>query len=106
MLRNEGIAINRKRVQRMMRQLNLKVEGKPKYKKTTKSNHREAISPHLVNQEFNVDAPNRLYVSDITYIPTREGWMYYWIALGVKSRHGAYVIHYPKKLLQNLWLDC
>jgi putative transposase len=70
----------------MMRQLNLKAEGKPKYKKTTKSNHREAISPNLVNQDFNVDAPNRLHVSDITYIPTREGWLYLMVVLDCFGR--------------------
>lgn len=86
LLRGEGIVINRKRVQRMMRQLNLKAKGKPKFKKTTKSNHKEAISPNLVNQNFNVDAPNRLYVSDITYIPTREGWLYLMVVLDCFGR--------------------
>lgn len=76
LLRSKGYNINRKRVQRLMREMNLFAKGKPKFKKTTNSHHKKSISPNLVNQNFTVDSPNIIWVSDITFIRTREGWLY------------------------------
>lgn len=65
---------------------NLKAYGKPKYKKTTNSGHSKSISTNLINQNFTVDGPNKLHVSDITYIPTREGWLYLMVVLDCFGR--------------------
>lgn len=46
------------------------------FKKNTNSNHSLPISPHLLEGNFNVDSPNKVWVGDITYIPTGEGWLY------------------------------
>lgn len=72
----EGIRVNRKHIQRIMRQMGIRGFGKRKYKVTTKSKHKKAISLNLVNQEFGVGQPNKLWVSDITYLRTKEGWLY------------------------------
>jgi len=71
-----GKRVNRKRIQRIMRQMGIRGYGKRKYKVTTKSKHKKAINLNLVNQEFNVEQPNKLWVSDITHLRTKEGWMY------------------------------
>lgn len=76
LLKYNGVIANRKKVQRLMRELQLQGRGKRKFKKTTNSKHKKKISPNLVNQCFEVDTPNKLWVADITYIRTREGWMY------------------------------
>lgn len=82
----EGTRVNRKRIQRMMRQMGLRGYGKRKYKVTTKSNHKKGISQNLVNQEFRVEEPNKLWVSDITHLRTKEGWMYLNIILDCYGR--------------------
>jgi putative transposase len=51
-------------------------KAKPKFKATTESNHALALAPNLLNQKFNVAAPNRVWVGDITYTTTDEGWIY------------------------------
>ena len=47
-----------------------------KFKATTYSNHNYNIAPNLLKQDFNVEAPKKAYVGDITYIATEEGWLY------------------------------
>ncbi len=68
--------VNRKRVMRIMRNEGLIAKGKPKFKVTTNSKKNKNICSNLINGEFNPSAPNKLWVSDITYIRTREGWLY------------------------------
>ncbi len=57
-----------------------------KYKATTNSNHSLPVAPHLLEQNFNVDAPDQKWVSDITYIWTDEGWLYLAVVLELYSR--------------------
>jgi transposase InsO family protein len=47
-----------------------------KFKATTNSKHDLPVADNLLNRAFAQDAPNRVWVSDITYVPTREGWLY------------------------------
>lgn len=71
-----GGRVNRKRITRIMQNEGLIAKGKPKFKVTTNSKKNKNICPNLINGEFNPIAPNKLWVSDITYIRTREGWLY------------------------------
>jgi len=75
-LRNEGIKCNRKRVYRLMKANGICSIMKRKFKATTNSKHNYPIAPNLLNQNFRVTEPSKVWVTDITYISTREGWLY------------------------------
>ena len=85
-LHKEGIRCGKNRVARIMRQYNISPIPRKKFKVTTNSDHSEEISPNLVNRNFNQEAPNRVWVSDITYIWTKQGWLYLAIILDLFSR--------------------
>ena len=75
-LKKEEIPCSQKRVARLMRQDGLK--GQRKYRKviTTNSKHDFPVAPNVLSREFSAEKPNQKWVSDITYIPTDEGWLY------------------------------
>lgn len=75
-LKKEGIACGKNRVSRLMNNNNIFSKLKRKYKATTYSDHNFNVAPNLLNQDFTVDKPNKVYVGDITYIGTDEGWVY------------------------------
>ena len=56
------------------------------FRHTTDSNHRHPVAANVLNQEFEQPRPNAVWVSDITYIPTREGWLYLACVLDLYSR--------------------
>lgn len=85
-LRKQGFRCGEKRVARLMVEEDLRAYTQPKFKVTTNSKHDLPIAPNLVNQNFEASAPNRLWASDITYIWTREGWLYLAVILDVFSR--------------------
>ena len=64
------------RVKRLRKKLGIRCKQKRKFKVTTDSNHSYAVAPNLLEQKFTATAPNQIWVSDITYIPTDEGWLY------------------------------
>ena len=82
----EGNTISRKRVGRLMKQQGLRAKGKRKFKATTNSNHGRPVAPNLLNREFQVNRPDTVYVGDITYIPTDEGWLYLAVLIDLYSR--------------------
>jgi putative transposase len=59
-----------------MRELGLIPKVVKKYKATTNSNHNLPVAENILNREFTSDRPNQKWVSDITYVPTDEGWLY------------------------------
>lgn len=61
---------------RLMRENGIFSRLRRKYKATTNSNHCLPVAPNLLNQDFTSDTPNKKWVSDITYIPTDEGFLY------------------------------
>jgi transposase InsO family protein len=75
-LRTEGIRVGRKRVERLMREAGIRVLSKRRFVRTTDSDHDHPIAPNLLEQDFRASAPNQRWVTDITYIPTGEGWLY------------------------------
>ena len=85
-LRKEGFKCNKKRVERLMRVLGLKANQKRKFKVTTDSNHNLPIKDNLLNREFDVNQKNKVWASDITYISTKEGWLYLAVMIDLYSR--------------------
>ncbi|WP_240738583.1 IS3 family transposase [Deinococcus fonticola] len=85
-LRIKGIHASKRRVARLMRVAGLRGKGRRKYKKTTQSNHALPVAQNLVNREFKVAEPNTVWGADLTYIPTREGWLYLSVVLDFHSR--------------------
>ena len=68
--------VNHKCVERIMKQAGIVSKTAKKYKATTNSKHDLPIYKNLLNREFDADKPGQKMVSDITYIPTDEGWLY------------------------------
>lgn len=85
-LREKGYTCSRPRVARLMRKHNIRAKTKRKFKVTTPSNHKYPLSPDLVNQNFSATAPNEFWTSDITYVRTRQGWLYLTVILDVFNR--------------------
>jgi len=85
-LKDKGYSCSRPRVARLMRKNNIRAKTKRKFKITTNSKHHYPLSPDLVNQDFSAMAPNELWTSDITYIRTKEGWLYLTVILDVFNR--------------------
>lgn len=81
-----GYTISQKTVARMMQELGLRATPEERYVVTTDSNHDLHIYPNLLNREFNVEEPNRVWVADITYIWTLEGWVYLSTVMDLFSR--------------------
>ncbi|WP_156953191.1 IS3 family transposase, partial [Deinococcus frigens] len=85
-LADEGLQVSRARITRLMKAAGLKVRCKRKFRSTTNSKHRHPVAEHLLNREFTADRPNRKWVTDITYLPTQEGWMYLAVVMDLFSR--------------------
>lgn len=85
-LAKEGIHCSKKRVERLMKELGLKAKQKRKFKVTTNSKHNLPVRKNVLNRKFYINQPNKVWVSDITYIFTCEGWLYLAIILDLYSR--------------------
>ena len=81
-----GVHVGRKRVARLMRQAGLKGAHKRKFRCTTRSGAEERWAPDLVDRHFAADRPNALWVADVTYVSTAEGFLYVSVVLDVFSR--------------------
>ncbi len=85
-LHAQGLHCARKRVARLMRELEL-VAKRPRHRTvTTKSEEGAAVAPNLLQQDFHADQPNQKWTSDTTYIWTQEGWLYLAVVLDLFSR--------------------
>ena len=71
-----GKTVSRKRINRLMKEEELVCKTRRKFKATTNSRHNKPVAENLLNREFSHDKPDRAYVGDITYVPTREVWLY------------------------------
>lgn len=85
-LKAEGERISRKRVARIMRENKLFSKHKRKFRHTTDSEHPHPMAENLLSRDFDSDAPNKKWVTDITFIPTNEGWLYLAVVLDLFSR--------------------
>ena len=82
----EGYHIGKKRVERLMQELNIQAVAKRKYKATTDSRHTQPVAENHLNRKFTPDKPNQAWVADITYIYTTEGWLYLATIMDLYSR--------------------
>jgi putative transposase len=71
-----GIRVGICRIKRIRRKLGIRCKQKRKFKATTNSKHTLPVADNILGQQFKVAAPNEVWVSDITYVPTDEGWLY------------------------------
>lgn len=72
----DGETCGRNRVARLMKDSNIRSKRMKKYRATTDSKHNHPVAENLLDRDFTVEAPDEVWVSDITYIPTGEGWLY------------------------------
>lgn len=82
----DGIAIGRHRVARLMSSADIAGIPKKKFKVTTDSNHAQRVSENILEQHFLTDAPDKVYVADITYIRMSTGFMYFATVIDLFSR--------------------
>ena len=75
-LAREGKEVSEGRISRVKQKYGIYAKGKRKYTATTNSRHGLPVYETLLQQDFNAAAPNQVWVSDITYIPTDKGWLY------------------------------
>jgi transposase InsO family protein len=88
-LQARGERVSRKRVARLMQQQDLRGKKRRRYRVTTNSEHTYPVAPNVLDRKFGIEevgGPNQVWVSDITYVPTREGWLYLAIVLDLASR--------------------
>lgn len=85
-LKDQGESCGKNRVARIMRNAGIKSKTKMKFKATTNSRHNFPVAPNLLDQQFNVNIPNKVWVADITYIHTAEGWLYLAALMDLYSR--------------------
>jgi len=85
-LRDRGCRTGRKRVARLMRVRRLTARRRRRFRVTTQSRHQFPVAPNLLARQFTRAAPDQAWVTDITYIPTAEGWLYLAVILDLYSR--------------------
>jgi putative transposase len=89
--RVDGFRAGVGRIKRLRRELGLRCKQVKKFKATTNSNHSLPVAENLLNQDFATVRPGQVWVTDITYIPTQEGWLY---LAGVKDLHTCEIVGY------------
>jgi putative transposase len=75
-LAEHGVRVGVCRIKRIRKKLGIRCKQVKKFKATTDSKHNLPVAENLLNQQFEVSKPNAAWLSDITYIPTDEGWLY------------------------------
>ena len=85
-LKEEGYNVGRYKVRRIMRDLGLKAKISKRFKVTTDSRHSFPVAPNVLNRNFDVAAPNKVWTADISYVWTLEGWLYLAIVMDLFSR--------------------
>jgi len=85
-LREQGHSVSRKRVARLMKDSAIKAKTARKYKATTDSSHGLPVALNYLARNFKAIAPNRAWVSDITYLWTKQGWLYLAVIIDLYSR--------------------
>jgi transposase InsO family protein len=86
-LRELGYRVSEKRVARLMREEGLQGRHRRRFRGTTDSTHELPVAPNVLGRNFAVEAPDQVWVGDITFVPTREGWLYLAILLDLASRY-------------------
>ncbi len=87
----EGFKVGRDRIIRLRRELGIRCVQKRKFKATTNSKHTLPVAENLLEQNFAATAPNKVWLTDITYIQTKEGWLY---LAGIKDLFNCEIVGY------------
>ena len=82
----QGYIVGRNKARTLMKEAGVQARYRKKYKVTTNSEHSQPVFANLLNRQFEVAQPNQVYAGDITYIWTREGWLYLAVVLDLYSR--------------------
>ncbi|EFA2713413.1 IS3 family transposase [Escherichia coli] len=90
-LAENGIIVGRDRLARLRKELRLRCKQKRKFRATTNSNHNLPVAPNLLDQTFAPTAPNQVWVADLTYVATQEGWLY---LAGIKDVYTCEIVGY------------
>ena len=100
-LAEHGIRVGVCRIKRIRKKLGIRCKQKRKFKATTNSRHKLPVADNLLGQRFQVDEPSKVWLSDITYIPTDEGWLY---LAGHKDLFNGEIVGYAmgERLTRNL----
>ena len=85
-LKIDGLSCSRNRIARIMQKNNIRSKTKKRFKITTKSKHNYPIAQNIINQDFTAKKLNEKWLSDITYIQTVGGWLYFSAIMGLYSR--------------------
>lgn len=85
-LRARGVRVGRKRVERLMRENRIQARRKRRFRRTTDSNHPNPVAPNVLARRFEPASPNAVWVTDVTYVWTDEGWLYLAIMLDLFAR--------------------
>lgn len=85
-LNRAGNSCSRGRIERLMKCNNLAARRKRRYRVTTQSEHGYQVAPNLLQRNFKPNAANRVWASDVTYLWTKEGWLYLAVTLDLFSR--------------------
>ena len=75
-LAEHGVRVGIGRIKRIRKKLGIRCKQKRRFKATTQSRHRLSVAENVLGQQFKVYRPNAVWVTDITYVPTDEGWLY------------------------------
>jgi transposase InsO family protein len=82
----QGYPVSRAKARRLMREANVQVRHRKKYKVTTNSNHKQPVFENLVERDFDIERPDQVYAADITYVWTQEGWLYLAVVIDLCTR--------------------
>lgn len=85
-LQSEGHPVGRYQARSLMRQAGVVVKPKKRFKATTDSRHRYPVAPNLLERQFTVAAPDRVWAADISDLGTTEGWLYLAVVIDLYSR--------------------
>lgn len=85
-LRSEGLCVGENRIARLMHVNGIRSRTKRKFKATTTSRHQLPVFPNLLEQKFEAEAPDQIWASDISYVWSREGWLYLAVIVDVFCR--------------------
>jgi putative transposase len=85
-LREQGITCGHNRVARLRRLHGIEARRRRRFRAGQAARNNDPAAPNLLDRQFTVDAPDRVWVGDITFVPTREGWLYLAILLDLHSR--------------------
>ena len=85
-LRAQGRRVGRKRVARLMRGMGLSARRGRRFRCTTDSRHAFPVAPNLLDRDFTAAAPDRVWLADLTYLWTAEGWLYLAVVLDLCTR--------------------